>query len=134
MDSEILNLIKSNELLNSNRELLTNVSKNLDERIEKEDPRLVRAQISSTFQYIKEMTRLVARAEMTYRITKSEAVDDVARELKSDKAKAKLDGNSATDRYARDLVAGYLRALEGKLSALKTILSSLNTEMKEFTE
>lgn len=134
MDKDIQDLIRSNELLNSNVELLKNVSKNLDERIEKEDPRLVRHQISETFRFIKEMTRLVSRAEMTYRIAKGEVAGNTAKELKSDKAKAVLDGNSATDRYARDLVAGYLKALEGKLSALKTILSSLNTEMKEFSE
>ena len=94
--------------------------------IEKENAGLLRAEIADAYIYMPFLIRIKARTEAIYRMAQGEFVGMAA--LKGTGREYEINGSTAHYRYARDFCEGLLDTLNSRLSAAKSILSSLDNE------
>lgn len=110
---------------------LTELDKELKILIEITDPRILREQITKTYSFLPLVGTLWAKAEKEYRAFQKRAVYEVPKTHKSDNRTLWLNGYCANYRYQRDILLNYLNAIKAKLSAQKSIISSLNQEQRD---
>lgn len=127
-DKELDELIKVNVLLNSNKQFLGKLFSYLETPIEDENMVILRSEISQAYHYMPTLIKMKARAEALYRLSQKDSARNA--QLKGTGRDAEINGATANFRYARDLLEGWLDTLVSKLSASKTILASLDNELK----
>lgn len=113
------------------RDRLKALDKELNINIEIADPQALREQIQRTYSYLPKLGILGAQAERDYRAFQKKAVHEVPKTHKSDNRKMWLDGYCSNYRYQRDILLNYFNAIKAKLSAQKSIISSLNQEHRD---
>ncbi len=118
------------DLLAKEKEFLKNVHKEIEKRIEKDDPYILKSDISETFSFKARLITNASKAEKFYRAFKKQTSKDVPKALRSENRKYWVEGHSCNYRYQRDIIAGYLKALDTKLSAQKSILQFLAQELR----
>lgn len=123
-------ILRSNALLKENQDFLILVNKDIEEKIEIDNPPLARAQLQKSISLLPRMARLKSKAEFIYRIEKERIATELDRGLKADSRTAALNGQAAIHQYARDLLEAWHDSLKGKISAIKTVLHSLSDEQK----
>jgi hypothetical protein len=127
-EKELDTLVKDNLLLNQNKDFLGKLFKYLEAAIETENPHILREEIAEAYRFMAPLIKLKARAEALYRLAQKASARNA--NLKGTGRDAEINGDTASYRYARDLLEGWLDTLNSKLSAAKTILASLDNEMK----
>lgn len=121
-------LILEQELLVDNKDFLGRLIKYLNEHIETDSPAILRKQISVAYEYMALLRKMRAKAEALYRLAQKNSAKGTNQ--KGDGRKAVIDGDTAIQRYTRDILQDYCDTLDSKLSASKAILSSLSTEIR----
>lgn len=119
------------DLLEIHAKKVSSANKIWREKIEENNPSLLRKQISETFSVTPDVSILESKAEKQYRDMQKAAAKAVPVIFKSDSRKLWLDGECSNFRYQRDIFASIHQGLKDKLSAQKSILASLIQEMKD---
>lgn len=101
------------------------------EKIENENPQILREQITRTFSHIPTMGVLLAKSEKQYREMQQKASLIFPTQLRSDARKFWLDGECSGYRYQRDIFDIIHKGLINKMSAQKSILASLCQEARD---
>ena len=133
VDEELQKLIKKSVLLNKNKDFLVEVFKYLKKPIETQNHHILRQEIADAYTYMPWLVKLKAEAEAHYRLSQGFAAG--VSSLKGTGRDAAIAGETAHWRYVRDLLDGYFDTMKNRLSAAKSILSSIDEELKNgYTE